>query len=282
MSYLTLHPLRMSRVIEQKTNRDGFAKAGELIEIHPTQELTLQDRRIFNLLIENAGPQLAGDGWHEIALLKLRGPRHKGSERVVDSLRRLMTTLVEVPAGEINGLEAVATTVLIAENIRTVNEDDPRSLLRYKFTETLRRIVANSRYWGRVKAYVMFAFSSKYALTLYEALCLRINLQVSEQNFTVEEFRRLLDVPEGKLQGFPQLKQSVLSPAMLEVNALSDFIVEIEPVREGGRLRGQLSGFRMSWRRKSKQEWQAVLDELMRPKVGRKARIRGMVETVAA
>jgi hypothetical protein len=84
----------MSRVIEQRSNKDGFPKAGELIEIRPIQELTLQDRRIFNLLIENAGPQIVGDSWHEIAMLKLRGPRHKGSERVVDSLRRLMTTLL--------------------------------------------------------------------------------------------------------------------------------------------------------------------------------------------
>lgn len=272
----------MSRLIEQRTNSDGFPKAGELIEIHAMQELTLQDRRVFNLLIENAGPQLAADGWHEIAMLKLRGPRHKGAERVMDSLRRLMTTLVEVDAGKINGLEAVATTVLIAENIRTVNEDDPRSVLRYKFTETLRKIIANSQYWGRIKAYVMFSFSSKYALTLYEAICLRINLHTDEQVFTVDDFRRLIDVPKGKLERAPDLMRRVVRPAVLEVNSLSDFTVDIEPLRAGGPTRGKLTGFRMRWARKSKPEWQSVLDELMRPKVGRKARIHGTVEKISA
>jgi hypothetical protein len=35
----------MSRTIEQRPNKDGFVKPGELIEISPMQELTLQDTR---------------------------------------------------------------------------------------------------------------------------------------------------------------------------------------------------------------------------------------------
>jgi plasmid replication initiation protein len=162
-----------------------------------------------------------------------------------------------------------------------VNEDDPRSVLRYKFTETLQKIITHSRYWGRIKAYVMFAFTSKYALTLYEAVCLRANLQASEQTFPIKEFRDLLNVPSGKLENFKSLKQWALDPAVLEVNALSDFHVEIEPIREGGMIRGKLTGFRLCWQRKAKPEWEAVLNELMRPKVGRKARISGAVEAVA-
>lgn len=67
---------------------------------------------------------------------------------------------------------------------------------------------------------------------------------------------------------------------MLEINALSDFNVEIEMLRDGGSIRGKLKGFRVSWEKKSPEEWQAVLDELFRSKVGRKARIRGTVEVV--
>jgi hypothetical protein len=244
------------------------------------QELTLQDKRVLNLLIENAGTQIAADQWHEIALLKLRGPRRKGSERVADSLKRLMTTLVEVPGPDINGLETIVTTVLLSENVRTINEDDPRSVLRYKFTGSLRDIVTKSQHWGRLKAHVLFAFSSKYAMALYEALCLRINLRVSEQRFTVDEFRRLLDVPSGKLKEPFNLKKWALDPAILEVNALSDFKVEVEMIRDGGMQRGKLIGFRMTWDRKTKDEWDAVLAELLRPKVGRKARISGTVEEI--
>ena len=69
-----------------------------------------------------------------------------------------------------------------------------------------------------------------------------------------------------------------MNPASEEINALSDFNVEIEPLREGGQSRGKLKGFRISWERKEQEQWRAVLDELLRPRVGRKARIRGAVE----
>ena len=268
----------MSRVLDQKENREGFPKAGELIEIQPVRELTLQDRRVFNILIQDAGPEIAYDVWHEVPISKLRGPRHKGGERVSDSLNRLMTTLVKIPVKDPNGLDAILTTVLIAENLQTIEENDSRAILRYKLTGTMRKIIENSRYWGRLKAFVVFAFSSKYGLALYEALCLRINLQASTQVLSVEQFRRLLDVPDAKLAGFPQLNQSAIQPALLEVNGLSDFMVEVEPVREGGHWRGKLTGFRVSWRRKTKQEWDVTFEELMQPKIGRKARLSGQVE----
>lgn len=271
----------MSRVVEQKTNLEGFPKAGELIEIHPMQELSLQDRRVFNVLIENAGPRIAEDAWHEAALFKLRGPTHESGDRVAASLRRLMTTLVEVPC-RLHGLEAVRTTVLLAENIRTLDENDSRAVVRYKLTETMRQIVENSRYWGRIKGYICFALSSKYSLALYEAVCLRINLKSDFQDFSVADFRRLLDVPSGRLERFPDLNRFALRPAEREVNALSDFVVEITPLREGGLLRGKLNGFRLCWRRKTREEWAVVLGELGQSKIGRKARMRGMAPQATA
>ncbi len=271
----------MSRTVDQRKNEVGFPKAGELIDIRPSQELTLQDRRVFNILIENAGPRISEEIWHEIPMFKLRGPTHKGNERISDSIFRLMTTVVEVPCAHINGLAAVRTTVLLSENMRTVIEDNPHSMLHYKLTETLRTIICQSQYWGRIKSHVMFAFSSKYAMILYESLCLRINLRTDCQEFSVDQFRALLDVKSGKLAAFPQFKQKAITPAVLEVNALSDFVVTVEPIRAAGRARGSLEGFRLSWRRKTKEEWSETLMELLRASTGRKARISGTVDQLA-
>lgn len=271
----------IARTIDQRKNKDGFPKAGELVELKPSQELTLQDSRIFNLLIENAGPNISKDIWHEIAMQKLRGPKRKGSERVRDSVKRLMTTLVELPAVDRNGLAAIRTTALLSDNIATIDEDDPRAVLRYKLTETLREIVHNSKYWARLKGFVIFAFGSKYALSLYEAICLRVNRKADQEFFTVQQFRDLLHVPPGKYPGFSQFRQSVIEVALTEINGLSDFMVEIVPEREGGGLRGKLKGYTVAWRRKDHEEWKAALDELMRPRVGRKERLLGIVEQIS-
>lgn len=269
----------MNLTVAQRNNLEGFVKPGELVDIRAGASLSLQDRWVFNLLVDNAWSEIAEDKQHSIPMVKLRGPHHESSDRVADSIRTLMMTLVEVPM-TLDGHPAIFATQLLGDTTRFVDESSPRSMLLYEFPKGLRGIIKESRHWGRIKAYVMFAFSSKYALALYEAVCLRTNLRVNEQTFSVEDFRALLGVEAGKLMEPFNLKKWSLDPAVAEVNGLSDFTVELELLREGGQLRGKLTGFRLRWEKKSSEAWRAVLDELLRPKVGRKARIRGRVETI--
>jgi hypothetical protein len=269
----------MSLTIAQKGNKDGFVKPGELVEMRAGTDLSLQDRRVFNLLIENAWSEIGENVTHSIPIAMLRGPRHKGAERVSESVSTLMSTLVEIPV-TLNGEPAVYKTQLLGPTTQVIDEDSPKALLAYSFPEGLRGIIKDSRYWGRIKAWLMFHFTSKYALALYEAVCLRINLRVNEQTFGVDDFRELLGVEKNQYPGFPQLKQKVLSPAVAEVNALSDFTVQIHALREGGMQRGTLTGFLLAWEKKPADEWRATLDELGRSKIGRQARIKGTVENM--
>jgi Initiator Replication protein len=110
----------------------------------------------------------------------------------------------------------------------------------------------------------------------------RINLKhVWQEEFTVDDFRALLGVPDGKLERIPNLLHRVIQPAVLEVNGLADFGVKIEPVRKGGAVRGVVTSFRVAWWRKDVPDLQAAYSELKRAKVGRMARLRGKVEEVA-
>ncbi|MFC4168935.1 replication initiation protein [Teichococcus aestuarii] len=270
----------MGKTLAQRYNSDGIVKAGEMIEVKNTSALTLHDRRVLNLLIRHAADKIADDREHVILMRELRSS-HKGGERVRDSIERLMTTLVLVPTKDSKGRKATRRTTLLADTTTTDDEENPQGEVRYSFSPTMRDILRRSEYWGRIKPYVMFAFSTKYALALYEALCLRRNLARSEQDFSIGEFREMLGVAPDKLKAFPQLKQSALAPAIGEINTLSDFNVEVEPLREGGQQRGTLTGFRVRWESKEPEAWNEVLTELMRPKVGRKARLRGTVESVA-
>ncbi|MGI9488910.1 MAG: replication initiation protein [Geminicoccaceae bacterium] len=270
----------MSKTLNQKPSHEGIIKPGELIEIRQAASLSLYDRRVLNLLIEHAGSTIADDEVHHIAMSRLRPRKDNASERVRDSIVRLMTTLVEVPVRDRNGKRATLRTAILASTTTTDDEQDPAGEVAFRFSQEMRTIIQKSDHWGRIKGYVMFAFNTKYALALYEAICLRINLRISEQVFSVEDFRQLLGVEKGRLSAFPQLKQRALTPALEEVNALSDFTVDIEPIREGGRIRGKLTGFRLSWERKDPEEWMETLDELMRHSSGRKARIRNQVEEI--
>ena len=86
--------------LAQRTNFDGVPKPWELIEITGAHDLEAADRAILNLLYQHAhdsgrlGEERAE--W-EVPIAKLRASRHKGNERVRDSLDRLMRVVVTVP-----------------------------------------------------------------------------------------------------------------------------------------------------------------------------------------
>src|SRR5512133_3383329 len=109
-----------------------------------------------------------------------------------------------------------------------------------------------------------------------------MNVLICEQEVGGADWRDLPGLPSDKLSPSKNLQNWAIGPAAEEVNGLSDFCLEVEAIREGGLPRGKLAGFRLSWRRKDKDEWQSVLDELGRSKVGRKARMKGKVEMIAA
>lgn len=271
----------MGRVLKQKPlNEAGFVKPGELIELRNHHVLTLHDRRVLNELVQQAWPEITEDIDHRVQMWRLRGPKHKGGERVRESVQRLLQTMVEMKTTDSAGNPATMMTTLLASVVTTDDENKANGEVVFTFSRHMREIVANSAYWGRIKGYVMFAFTSKYALALYEALCLRANRRNNYEELSVEDFRQLIGVEPGKLKEFKNLKLRALSPAVLEINALSDFNVEITPLRDGGLERGKLKGFSLQWSKKTPKEWRAVMDELDRSKVGRKARISGTVEEI--
>jgi hypothetical protein len=276
------HVLVQFKTIDQKPKGDEFAKARELIEIRGTGSLSLQDRRVVNVLYANAGSKLCDEVNHVIGIAELRGT-HKGGERVTDSIRRLMRTLVEVPTKDSNGAPATKLVQILSDTTVTDDENNPAGQVVYRFSLGMREIIKDSTLWGRVRSAVVFAFTSKYALALYELITARINLKyVWKEEFSVEDFRALLGVPDGKLERIPNLLQRVIQPAVLEVNGLANFGVEIEPIRQGGKVRGLVTGFTVAWLEKDIPDLQAAYSELKRVKIGRLARLRGKVETAVA
>lgn len=270
------------RTVDQRPDYQGFPKAGELIEITGTGSLSLHDRRVFNVLLEAAGSRLCDDVQHCIPIRDVRGS-HKGKERVKDSVLKLMQTIVSVPVTGRNGKPATMYTQLLAGTTISDDDEDPTGEVLFAFPENLRTILSKSTHWGRLRGQIIFAFSSKYSLNLYELLCLRVNLAHKDsQVFAMGELRALLGVPEDKLTRNPDLLRYCIQPAVAEINGLSDFGVEVEPIRKGGTMRGIVTGFRVSWWRKSLPELHKAHAELARSKVGRLARLNGTAETVQA
>lgn len=264
----------------QRTNLDGFPKPGELIEITGAHELEASDRAILNLLYQHAhdSGRLMDDGaeW-EIPISGLRGSRHKGNERIRDSLDRLMRVVVTVPLPDRKtGEPRILKTHLFDFFDLSANETSERATVRFGLPKKLQPVLVKSNRWGRIKAEVVCAMTSKYAIALYELVQLRVNMDRCVEAFSLERFRDLLGVPPGKLLRGPDFARFVIQPALLEVNGLSDMGVDIS-IQRRGRF-APIDGVTLAWWRKQGDEFRAAMQERNRSKVGRMARLRGRVE----
>lgn len=247
----------------------GFIKPSELIDVYEVSPLTLTDRRIFNELIANAWESISEDKEHTISKAALKGSM-KGNERIEDTIRKLMGAIVETKI-TINGEPATERVQLLGYN-KSVNQND--GLLYYRFPAELRRLIANSNIWAKIERDVMFAFTSKYALALYEIVQKRRNLRIQREKFSIDEIRRLLGVPPKKLKLFGDLNKYALKKAVDEVNALSDMDILMVPLKRGRKV----IGVEMWWFQKDLPKAKESYAELQKHKAGRKARINGTVE----
>jgi plasmid replication initiation protein len=122
----------------------------------------------------------------------------------------------------------------------------------------------------------MYALRSKYSIRLYEMVERRIGLTKQYEQFTIEEFRALLGVPEGKLDRYADFNKHCLKPALDEVNHLTDFVVEVMAIKKGRAV----EKLQLSWFKKSPAEMRAAFDEREKSRVGRQVRWRGSVDVI--
>lgn len=277
--------MNTSLTFKQQSNYEGFPKAAELIEIEGAHALEASDRAMFNQLLQTAhdsGRLTESDAEWEISLAGLRraSTKHESNDRIRDSLRRLRRTEVRVTyVSARTGLSRTMETHLL-EFTDTDDVDSPTATVQFGIPKRLRAVLARSNRWGRIRCEISYAMTSKYAIALYEMVCLRANLDRCVETIDMGKFRELLGVPPGAYDRADNFMRNVIAPAVLEVNGLSDTGVEIEMVRK--HPRAPAHAVTITWWRKQGAEFRAAMQERRRPKVGRMARLKGQVEPLAA
>ena len=261
------------RTIEVKSSKDTMIKAGELVDVVEVTPLTLTDRKIYNLLIDNAKQDIAKPVEHTIDKEKLRQSR-RGNEQVDDSIMRLMGGIVQIKT-ERDGEPATIRVPLLGRNVLHDRRDGK---FYYSFDPVLREIFLNSNVFARLKMDVMLNFQGKYGLALYEMIEKRINMRKTEDIFSIAQFRNLLGVSKGKLTSWHNLRTRAIDPAVAEVNHLAtDFRVEITGIKTGR----SFNEIKVQWWRTSPDGEEAAIVEHLNTKIGRKARREGVVEEIS-
>src|SRR4051794_5896447 len=253
----------------------SMVKPAELVDVVELTPLTLVDRRTYNLLIAQAWDRIDEDVEHAIPKAALRGA-HKGNERLSDTIRRLMAGQAEVRI--IRDGKRYLRSIQLLGTVDRPEEEEEDGNVYYRFTAEWREIMEKSDIFARLQTEVMFCFTSKYALALWEMVQKRGNLKhKNTDEFTPEEFRSLLGVPPGRLTEFADLRRKALIPAAEEVNAFSPFMVQLDAIRHGKKV----VKLRLIWFAKDEQSLKSAYCAVQRHKAGRSARLAGTVERLA-
>lgn len=261
------------KVLDLKPRRDQATKPAELIQITGHQALTLNARRSITILWHNAHMQGVEEGKdYTIEIDDLKPDNHKGYELVEEAIEALMTSILKVRLAD-----GRTRRVQFLGGNDLDDPDRPAGVLSYSFDKRLVEILRDSAIWGKISLPVLMAFSSKYSVSLYEHISQWTGLsRKSFQDLTLEEFRELLGVEEGKYSAFGALNKHVVKQTVLEINALASFSVTVLPIKTGKKV----THIRIGWWQKEKEELDAAWREVHRSKVGRKARIAGTASTV--
>jgi uncharacterized protein YeaO (DUF488 family) len=276
--------MAMSLTLDQKPNYSGFPKAGELIEITGAHALEASDRAMLNALYQHAheSGQLAipGATW-DVPMTALRSSTHQSNDRLRDSLSRLLSVQVVVSYRDTKTNRALTLqTHLFDAFVTPTDTTASGGFVRFGVPDMLRAVLAQSGRWGRIKAEVVCAMTSKYAIALYELVQLRAGLDRCIEQFPIERFRDLLGVPPGKLLRGPDFLRYCITPALLEVNGLSELGVQIDLVR--AHPRAPVTAAAMTWWRKDPEDFKQAYKERQRSKAGRLARLRGTTDADTA
>lgn len=236
-----------------------------------TNPPSLAALKLHEILFKAAGAAVADDRWHQIDLAAIRaveGVRNYDRRGLVNLFKELRGVVMEYDTER----ETVIAGLIDVAKVQFEDGVGP-AIVRWKFGEGFREIVAKSNYWAIIDRQTALSMTSRYSLRLYELIALRVNLEhKAAEIFTLADLRARLGVPTGKLISWGSLAQKALQPAIAEVNQLSRFTVTMIPQKRGRNV----VAVELAW--EAKDDLLATRQELGRHSAGRKARRDDTVE----
>ena len=268
----------LSAVKIARQDPDTIVAAGELVDLRfvSGNALSLRAAKLFCLLIQEAGISVAEDKQHRIPYAVLNETFHKSRSELADAIAELHNTVVSVQLVSRQGRPYTKSGPILSDVEREPDSLDDAEI-RFEFSKTMRRVIADSTHWASISRRAVMSFESRYSLRLYLWLSLRANLRKTAEDVSLDDLRGLLGVTGGKLVNWQHLKSRALDPAIAEINHLAGFHASFMPLKQGRRV----AGVRFAWSLKNHDDLVKAQKELDRPRVGRKARRAGLVETIA-
>ncbi len=204
--------------------------------IHISNILTLNQRKIANILLKNAYSDLKNGNWHSIQvrdLLNQLGWKNtsNSTEIIKNDLKVLNTVQLE---WNIFNRDRKKTW-----NITTFLSDAKieSGTISYSYSLALRDALYNPNIYAKLDLLVQKLFKTKHAIVLWEYISCELSAAGKSKIYTkwmsLSELRKILGLQESKTySSFNALNQKVLVPGIEEINKNSGISVVLETRKE--------------------------------------------------
>ena len=197
--------------------------------IHSANCLSLLERKIANALLYNAYDKLLDQEEHEIhieTLSALIGYNSKDYKTLRKSLKAIGAAEIEWNILGNDNQERWGFCHLLA-GVETVGP-----ICTYSYAPKMRQLCYFPEFYARVDLKTMAAFKSTYGIALYEN-CVRYRNIKHTPWMSMDLYRKLMGVGDGKYKDYKSLKRRVIKPSIAEVNEHSQLFVEPEFKKRG-------------------------------------------------
>ena len=215
----------------------NLATINEVIKASPAiqiqSKITHLQRRAWNVLLANAYNELPNTDIYSVSVVELArklGFNSHNEDYLKETLEALVDCTVEWNIlGKDNKQEWGVASLLASVKIKD-------GICTYGFAPHLRLQLHNPRIYTKLNLRLQNQFTSKYALVLWE-ICFDYFDTDRDQGETpfipLETFRELMGIEVDEYRTFKALNQTLIKPAIKEINDLTDYHVEVEQKRIG-------------------------------------------------
>ena len=215
-------------------NINQVIKASPAIQIQG--KMTHLQRRAWNILLANAYNDLPTKQVHTVSVAELSaklGFDSKNEDYLKEALRALRNCEVEWNILRKDKKQEWGVAGLLAE------ARIEKGICYYEYSHTMRQRLHNPHIYTKLNLRLQNEFKSRYALILWEICFDYFDTDRSRGEtpfIPLETFRELMGIEADGYKTFKALSQFVLKSAIKEINALTNYHVEVETKRIGRKV----------------------------------------------
>ena len=198
--------------------------------VHIGARLSLMQRKLVNAMLLNAYDTLVIEDTHSVnvsLLMEMIGFDSRNQQHLKTAIRGLTQKSVEWDIMEDDGTQVwEVSTLLSYASIR-------KGVCTYRYDKSLAEKLRNPDIYAKISLSVVREIRSVHALVLYENCYRYVNIGHTPK-WDIDVFRKLMGVDTSvSYKQFKVLKRDVITPAIKEINKVSNIQIELETVMKG-------------------------------------------------